>query len=175
MNKKKVSVVMAGAMLASSVAPVLAAENTVVNESERGLLIKRLRELMSSKVFSDIKANDEHKEDTTAKHVDNAGESVYYVKVGKEIFWLGKTAEMEKAIQDAPAGTKVEVWDRGHIEKDGLVYNHALEDTLIPETYSASELEFIAKDFAKAEGDRSGVYSDVIYKMNIKTVFLMLQ
>ena len=41
MNKKHLSVVMAGAMLATSVAPVLAETKTTVNNSDRGLLIKK--------------------------------------------------------------------------------------------------------------------------------------
>ncbi len=49
MNKKRLSVVMAGAMLATSVAPVLAAESYEVNGSNRGTLVKKLRELLQSK------------------------------------------------------------------------------------------------------------------------------
>ena len=49
MNKKRLSVVMAGAMLASSVAPVLADTTTVekseVSANELGLLQKEIREL----------------------------------------------------------------------------------------------------------------------------------
>ena len=50
MNKKKLSVVMAGAMLASSVAPVLADTTTSeTSASELGLLIKKVRETLESK------------------------------------------------------------------------------------------------------------------------------
>ena len=51
MNKKRLSVVMAGAMLASSVAPVLAAESYEVNGSNKGILIRDLRNLLTSKVW----------------------------------------------------------------------------------------------------------------------------
>ena len=48
MNKKRLSVVMAGAMLASSVAPVLAAEvkSYEVSSNDLGLLTAKLREVM---------------------------------------------------------------------------------------------------------------------------------
>ena len=79
MNKKRLSVVMAGAMLASSVAPVLAAETTTqkdytVNGSNRGLLIKSLRELILTKgIFANVTANDEL-----------AGHSVHYATIAEE-------------------------------------------------------------------------------------------
>ena len=46
MNKKRLSVVMAGAMLASSVEPVLAAEETTVTELQKGALITELTNLL---------------------------------------------------------------------------------------------------------------------------------
>ena len=48
MNKKRLSVVMAGAMLASSVAPVLAAESYEVNGSIRNIN-KRFKKLINIK------------------------------------------------------------------------------------------------------------------------------
>ena len=81
MNKKKLSVVMAGAMLASSVAPVLAAETTStqkdyeVNGSNKGLLIRDLRNLLTSKIFENVKEN-------IGNDGENlAGKSVYFVKI----------------------------------------------------------------------------------------------
>ena len=55
MNKKRLSVVMAGAMLASSVAPVLAADAEVSKvEIEKGALITDLTEkIWAAPVFSD--------------------------------------------------------------------------------------------------------------------------
>ena len=161
MNKKRLSVVMAGAMLASSVAPVLAAE-TVVNESERGLLIKRLRELLESKKFSNIQANNDALDGTE----DAPGESVYYIRVnGSDIYRLSQISALEKALQEAQSGTKIEVVDRGHIEKDGIVYNHNLEDVLITETYDAKELENICKNFN--DGNHKADFSDAIFKMEM--------
>ena len=54
MNKKKLSVVMAGAMLATSVAPVLAAETTAkeYTVSQKKLLAKEIETLMKSKMVS---------------------------------------------------------------------------------------------------------------------------
>ena len=61
MNKKRLSVVMAGAMLASSVAPVLAAEVTAetMGADQRGLLISGIRNLMKSKMLDGTAATDD--------------------------------------------------------------------------------------------------------------------
>ena len=83
MNKKKLSVVMAGAMLASSVAPVLAAEvqKSEVSANELGLLQEELRTLVDSKVYSNVKENNP-KPGTLA---DLRKKSVYVVYInGKE-------------------------------------------------------------------------------------------
>ena len=59
MNKKRLSVVMAGAMLATSVAPVLAEEvkATEISANELGLLQEEVRSLVESKKFADDVAN----------------------------------------------------------------------------------------------------------------------
>ena len=90
MNKKRLSVVMAGAMLASAVAPVMAAEATDVNMSEKSLLAKKIVDLAKTKMIS---TNSElKKENFVATQVsglmkDNA--SAYGIKVldkdGKEV------------------------------------------------------------------------------------------
>ena len=107
MNKKKLSVVMAGAMLASSVAPVLAAE--VVKEeksaNDLGLLISEIRELLNSKVF----ANDDTK---------LPGKSVYAVYVNgtlQSTLDVGATqAQFQTALGNLKAGSKVEIWSKGY-------------------------------------------------------------
>ena len=166
MNKKRLSVVMAGAMLASSVAPVLAATETVVNNSEKGLLIKRLRELVSGTVFSDIKDNDTNKLDKNGNH-DFAGESAYYVKIdtgsGAQFYRLADIAAMETAIKGATTAT-IEVFDRGFVVKDGVVYNHALEDMKVAKTYTTDELKTVYDNFT--DGNHKADFSDVVYKMN---------
>ena len=75
MNKKRLSVVMAGAMLASSVAPVLAAEvqKSEMPANEAGLLIRKVRETLNSKVFAD-KADDKD-----GLNAGFYGKSVYFV------------------------------------------------------------------------------------------------
>ena len=83
MNKKRLSVVMAGAMLASSVAPVLAVEKHETTHGNLGLFINNLEEFMNSKKF----------ELTDAE----AGKSVYRFQVftpnGVEIDNLGTTGQ----------------------------------------------------------------------------------
>ncbi len=109
MNKKKLSVVMAGAMLASSVAPVLA---EVVKEeksaNDLGLLISEIseiRELLNSKVY----AND----DTRLP-----GKSVYAVYVNgtlQSTLDVGATqAQFQTALGNLKAGSKVEIWSKGY-------------------------------------------------------------
>ena len=49
MNKKKLSVVMAGAMLASSVSPVLAATESTASAAELGMLVQKVRTQLTSK------------------------------------------------------------------------------------------------------------------------------
>ena len=220
MNKKRLSVVMAGAMLASSVAPVLAAETTTqkdyeVNGSNKGLLIRDLRNLLTSKVFKNVKENG-----------DVAGKSVYFVKIAtgtkkvekvgshydtitavinEDLKALGETTKfdrtmfnagnnstvkvgsahitysvtgnadepgtysivmdteydnsnittLETAIQNANTGTKVNVFDRGHIEKDGEFYGKALETTTVAGKHTAATLKN-EYDYFKAHNSFNG-------------------
>ena len=71
MNKKKLSVVMAGAMLASSVAPVLAATESTASAAELGMLVQKVRTQLTSKRFAD-----ETDADKTRNGIE-AGKSVY--------------------------------------------------------------------------------------------------
>ena len=250
MNKKRLSVVMAGAMLASSVAPVLAAESAKdesykkyeVNGSNKGLLIRDLRNLLTSKVFKNVKENNSVSENL-------AGKSVYYAEMNnaivqakkidgvtsgfknlidsmnKELHALGinsslnakvhitpdnkehnltfgnnviltyKTGRkvgdkaeykivykslkcdnsnidlMERAIQNAPTNTLVEVYDRGHIEKDGEFYGKYLEDTHIPATYTAKDLEAEYNYFKKGPANKFKAILDMELKNDVLTVY----
>ncbi|QQQ86132.1 cell wall-binding repeat-containing protein [Peptacetobacter hiranonis] len=229
MNKKKLSVVMAGAMLASSVAPVLAAETTStqkdyeVNGSNKGLLIRDLRNLLTSKIFENVKEN-------IGNDGENlAGKSVYFVKIATgtkkvekvgsqystiadainaDLKALGENAlfhgsatngkndgknytvqvgnadvtfnvtgdatkpgtysiamrteydnsnisALETAIQNATTGTKVKVFDRGHIEKDGKYYGKALETTTVAGKHTAATLK-TEYDYFKAHNSFNG-------------------
>ena len=153
MNKKRLSVVMAGAMLASSVAPVLAAESYEVNGSNRGTLVKKLRELLQSKQFANIAANNDNTALGTTH--DYAGESVYKV----EITYPGKTTVkvytvdaaniqlLEDTLNKAPKGTIVKVYDRGHEEKDGQYYAGYLADKEVQAVLTEKYLSGISKEF----------------------------
>ena len=139
MNKKRLSVVMAGAMLASSVAPVLAATETEVDTSRLGGLVESVYEkITTGKVFSDDDALE--------------GKSVYYVKVnGKDAEYKTTTGDivvikdltvktdadketLRKALQEAfkglTAGDKVEIYSHGFREdKDGKIWSKKEEVT----------------------------------------------
>ena len=146
MNKKKLSVVMAGAMLASSVAPVLAAEvtKTETSASELGLLIRKVRETLNSKVFAD-KADDKDELNVLKDGTDLRGKSVYFVTVdGKKVALDNKStqAQFQTALGNLKAGQVVEIWSYGYEEKDGKYY--ALKKS--EPTYTTAELEEIAKE-----------------------------
>ena len=103
MNKKKLSVVMAGAMLASSVAPVLAAETVKAYELEAGqtgLLKNGLRDLLESKKF--------HRTDKNL-----AEQSVYYYTIGLN---GAKQKTVGTQLDKLAVGTKVYVWSEGFRE-----------------------------------------------------------
>ena len=243
MNKKRLSVVMAGAMLASSVAPVLAAAETTstqkdyeVNGSNKGLLIRELRSLLTSKVFKNVKEN-EGKDGQSV-----AGKSVYFVKIAtgtkkvdkvgshydtitaainEDLKALGETAKfnrtmfnagnngtvkvgnahitysitydaekpgtysivmdteydnsnipaLETAIQNANTGTKLNVYDRGHIEKDGEFYGKYLEDTHVPATYKASDLKAEYDYFKAGPATKFPAVLDMKLEKDVLTVY----
>ncbi|WP_300283594.1 cell wall-binding repeat-containing protein [Peptacetobacter sp.] len=106
MNKKHLSVVMAGAMLATTVAPVLA--ETVSSETTQGklgLLVDRLDTLLESKKYD---VNDKN---VTGSAVTNlAGKTVYRIEIlkdGKETISGGETTiignESKKTFSDTNA------------------------------------------------------------------------
>ena len=95
MNKKKLSVVMAGAMLATSVAPVLAAETTTATEiglSKKSLLQKEILDLANSKLITEQKTLFTDTNGYVSSQVEaeiGKGGSAYGIKVlnkeGKEV------------------------------------------------------------------------------------------
>ena len=127
MNKKRLSLVMAGAMLASSVAPVLAAEVQKVNHSanELGLLQEEIRNLVEKNVF----ANEEENAPTGKDDVRN--QSVYAVFInGKEQTQLTANASTQKwqnAFNSLRVGDSVKVYDKGHKEVDGKLYHYEVK------------------------------------------------
>ncbi len=120
MNKKKLSVVMAGAMLASSVAPVLAAEvqKSEMSADNLGLVIKTVREKLNSAKFAD-----ETKADKTRNDAE-AGKSIYEVKVGEKVLNLDVDSTQQNyqdAFATVKAGDVVEIWSKGYV-KEGEKY-----------------------------------------------------
>ena len=106
MNKKRLSVVMAGAMLASSVAPVMAAEANTdaakkydVSANDLGILKRELRTFLNSKKFhlADIKS----------------GQNVYYITKN-----LDKTPMSVEDVGTLKAGDKLYVWNEGFKEDE---------------------------------------------------------
>ena len=120
MNKKKLSVVMAGAMLASSVAPVLADTTTSeTSASELGLLIKKVRETLESKKFANETEADQKANGT------EAGLSVYYIKINGTTHKdtaIDTQSELQALLGNLAVGSKVEIWSKGYEEKDGKYY-----------------------------------------------------
>ena len=127
MNKKRLSLVMAGAMLASSVAPVLAAEvqKSEHSAAEIGLLQKELRELLNSKVYSNVDENN-----PGGGHEDLRNQSVYAVYVNGINQGLDKANKLHdqdawQAVFNAiEVGAKVEVYNKGFEEVEGKVYGY---------------------------------------------------
>ena len=141
MNKKKLSVVMAGAMLCSSVAPVLAAE--VVKEeksaNELGLLQKELRELLASKTFT----NDSKNAPTGLP--DLRGKSVYAIYVNGVLQSLDVNStqnQWQNVFNKLNAGDKIEVWSKGYKEVDGKVYGYDMSEEKVAK-FTETELEGI--------------------------------
>ena len=139
MNKKKLSVVMAGAMLASSVAPVLAATESEVDTSRLGSLVEKVYEKLTSERF------------TAGTGDKEAGKSVYGVKIKGEatinakidaLTVAGKEEELRIALQEAfkdlTADDKVEIWSKGTAtdEKGNLV-----SQALTTPVYTAAEIK----------------------------------
>lgn len=135
MNKKKLSVVMAGAMLATAVAPVMAATtDTDVSASDLGLLIKKVRETLTSKKFSNVARN------ANVNGEDLRNQYAYFVKIdgqeNKEITnALNGTGNesLQTALQNTigklKAGQTVQIWSRGFVEEGNNVYATTLKET----------------------------------------------
>ena len=139
MNKKKLSVVMAGAMLASSVAPVLAATESKVDQNELGSLVLTLKAKLTEKRFSDV-----------AENGGEAGKSVYGIKIKGEknintdidnLTKVGSEEALRLELQDAlkglTAGDTVEIYSKGFKEEDGKVLAN---ETVSVGKYTADEI-----------------------------------
>ena len=157
MNKKRLSVVMAGAMLASSVAPVLAEEvqKSEMSADNLGLLIQSLRNKLQSATFADEDVNGELR-----------GKSIYTLKL-KGGADLGLDAdstqtEFQNAIKNLTPGKVIEVWTKAHEEKDGKYYAYKEETA----TYTAAELQeaatIISSDATTSGTTIEAPYTDIV-------------
>ncbi len=153
MNKKKLSVVMAGAMLASSVAPVLADTTTVekseVSANSLGLLMKQLEEKLKSVKFADETKADKERNDALK------GKSIYYVVIDGTKYTLDNLSALETKVKTLKTGDKVQVWTEGYVKEtvDGIDKYYAKTNEL---KYTAKDLESgkkVANDIAAAKAD----------------------
>ena len=156
MNKKRLSVVMAGAMLASSVAPVLAAEvvKSEASAAELGLLIQKVREqYLEAKKFANETVSDRD------RNGNLAGKSVYFLKIGdKEYSYdeLNTQIKLQDVLGSLKVGQVVEVWSHGYEEvKVG-------ETTKYYARKVKTEKEYTVKDFEVAEGENTNTTTAAI-------------
>ncbi len=117
MNKKKLSVVMAGAMLASSVSPVLAATESEVDSSQLGSLVTKVYDKLVGTTYTT-------KTDANFANASLKGKSVYYVEINDvrqtqfdvKLDEAGKATlkdELQEAFKNLSAGDKVEIYSNG--------------------------------------------------------------
>ena len=134
MNKKRLSVVMAGAMLASAVAPVMAAEvqKSEVSANELGLLQEEVRTLVESARFADV-----------AENGTLANESIYTVYFNKNkqenLTADAPTQTWQDAFNSLRVGDVVRVYTKGAKEIDGKYY-HAETKVDVPR-YTKDDLK----------------------------------
>ena len=127
MNKKGLSVVMAGAMLATSVAPVLAAETTVTTSEytvgQKELLKKYLNDKLAEKVFTNNSVLTTNDSDNGQKYLgttvasklagfgtDAYERSVYEIKINGTPASSSNT--IDKLVDALDAGQKVEIYEK---------------------------------------------------------------
>ncbi len=157
MNKKRLSVVMAGAMLASSVAPVLAAEAHQTTHGNMGLLINDLEALMETKKFhaTDV-AKEKGKSVYRFQVIDNAtGEdatdgaltgSQNYTIDKKTIKLYSDAYDLKKL--DANKNYTIKVYELGSVERNGGFFSTEMVASEYY-TYDQNELKALATKLEK--------------------------
>ena len=150
MNKKRLSVVMAGAMLASAVAPVLA-ETAETTHGKMGLLIDKLETLMNSKKYhaTDVEAG---KSVYRFSILDEGGKDVSIPDVSATEYTLSDNKKI-KVYSDANVLKKldaariytVKVYELGSIEKNGEFFSK--------DVVNGENIKYEAKDFADLVAD----------------------
>ena len=184
MNKKKLSVVMAGAMLASSVAPVLAAEvtNTELDQNELGSLVVKVYDKLTSKLYSDTSsatAKAELEAGVVDINDDKVGHSVYTVTVdgspinctaadgGLAISTLDlrkdeNKAKLKRALQEEfknlTAGQKVKISSLGFIESKGYVLSQEKVD-----------VKYTTEDFKNATANQNDLTKKIYNSLTAGT------
>ena len=159
MNKKRLSVVMAGAMLATSVAPVLAAEVVKSEHSanDLGLLIGKIREKLNSQTFAAETADDK------VRNGAQAGMSIYEVKVGNTVLDLdvdSEQADYQRELGELKAGQVVEIWTKGFVKEGEKYYATSTRKA----TYAVGEIN---TNFQTMYNDLNNAnLSDVIEKID---------
>ena len=151
MNKKKLSVVMAGAMLASSVAPVLAADSTTVTEyakSNTALLANEVKTLMESEMIStngalkDTRFTNSGVSDLMVANASAYGVVTYNADGSEKNALTYNVTTAVTNIKGLEVGQSVKVYRRATTEFKGELIPgstiNVLDSTV--ETYKASEL-----------------------------------
>ena len=158
MNKKRLSVVMAGAMLASSVAPIMAAEVTSneTTHGKLGLFINDLEALMETKKYQKTDAEagksvyrfsilDKDGKDVT---ISGATSNTYTLKDGKTTIKVYSDANVLKKLNETDKidnNYTVKVYELGSVEKNGEFFSTEKE--------VGSNIKYKADDFAKLVAD----------------------
>ena len=143
MNKKKLSVVMAGAMLASSVAPVLAATESKVDQNELGSLVEKVYNKLTETLYTkDGKSVYGVKVDGNDKVTDKLAEDLRVASNKKALF-----NALQEEFKDLTAGQKVVIYSKGFRtdEKGDIV-----SDEKVIDKYEATD--FNDTDTAKIIG-----------------------
>ena len=153
MNKKRLSVVMAGAMLATSVAPVLAAETTATEYgiSKKALLKKNIVDKANSKLITTQTSLFTAANGFVSSDVETEigkGGSAYGIKVldkdGKEKQALTyKVSEIETALDNVVATDTVKVYER----ETSTFLGQVIPGTEIKSTGVAAKDKFDSKAF----------------------------
>ena len=158
MNKKRLSVVMAGAMLASSVAPVLAAEvvKSEASAAELGLLIQKVRNMVTGNKFAN-----ETVEDKTINGI-LAGTSIYEVEINGIPTGLTEKstqANYQDKLGTLKVGDKVTIKSKGHVEKEGKFYGRTESHAVYT---SVNELNAIKTTLTTTGSGAGQKLSDVV-------------
>ena len=132
MNKKKLSVVMAGAMLASSVAPVLAATESKVDQNELGSLVEKVYNKVTETLYTTgntsvygVKVND------VDVAVDELAEDLKVSANKRALF-----QKLQEEFKDLTAGDKVVIYSKGFRVDGDKVTNQEV----VVKTYNDLEL-----------------------------------